>query len=451
MTTNTQKADLGALGTTAMKMCVDAGAHEVTIRVGRSVSTELSQRDGQLEKCEESRSLSLSAELLVNERYSVHSTSDLRNGPLRAFLARAVEATRHLEPDANRLLPDRADMGMADVPLTTLDLVDENWGQIQPQERRRHVEDLEKALVLSSNEDPVRSITTYVWDGETERIVVCSNGFEGAWKNTAAGRGATISMEDADGRLPEAYGFFQSCHLEDLPSNQVIAQVTRDRAMRRIGSGPTESGRYPLLLTNHAAGRLLGILLGPMGGHALYEGRSCLKDRLHTQIGAKGLSLLDRPHIPRGLGSRPYDGDGRPTQDRALIEDGMLNTYLLDVYNARRLHQAPTTGGTSNLVVPPGQRTPQAILNGLPKAIEVEGFLGGNANPVTGDFSFGIHGTLFENGESTKRLSEMNISGNIFAVLDRWLESANDPYRYSSWRTPAMLFDGVQFSGTAGG
>ena len=97
----------------------------------------------------------------------------------------------------------------------------------------------------------------------------------------------------------------------------------------------------------------------------------------------------------------------------------------------------------------PGKRSPIEIARSLPKAIRVEGFLGGNANPTSGDFSFGIHGTLLENGEPVQSLSEMNISGNLFELLDNYVESANDSWRFGAWRVPTLRFDNIQFSGTS--
>jgi PmbA protein len=131
-----------------------------------------------------------------------------------------------------------------------------------------------------------------------------------------------------------------------------------------------------------------------------------------------------------------------------LVENGVLQTYFLSVYNARRLGEAPTTGGTTNVVVPPGSRTVSEISRDVGRAIRVDGFLGGNSNATTGDFSFGILGALLEDGVPVTPVSEMNVSGDLFGLLERFAEAANDPWLYSSWRCPTLLFDDIQFSGT---
>jgi PmbA protein len=169
---------------------------------------------------------------------------------------------------------------------------------------------------------------------------------------------------------------------------------------------------------------------------------------MNVKIGADGFNLIDDPHIPRGLGSHYTDSDGIPTQKMHLVQNGILQNVFISVYNSRRLKMPRTTGGSSNLRIPNGARSPEGILKNLPKAIRVEGFLGGNANPLTGDFSFGVNGMLFEYGEPIQGVSEMNISGNLFSLLSKWSESANDEWRYGTCRSPSLLFDNIQFSGT---
>ncbi len=423
-----------------------AGAAEATASVGRGESSSVTHRDGQLESFEESRTLTASIELLVDDRYSTHGTSDLRPEALAEFVARAVEATRFLEPDPDRRLPDRAMMGT--IPAGPLDAFDPARDAVRGDDRRALAAELEAACRDRAGGLALRSVTASVWDGASERAVVASNGFSMSWATTGFGRAASVSVEDEDGRLPEAYNAFQARHLGDLPGVDFIVDDVLARARARLGSGPTASGRYPMILENRVVGRILGMILGPISGTAIYERRSCLADRLGERIAAEGLSLVDDPTIPRALGSRPCDGDGLPSRRRAILDEGRLACFLLDVYNARRLGREPTSGSVGNLVVPAGPRDPAAIAAELDRAVRVEGFLGGNANAATGDFSFGITGTLLERGRPVAALGEMNVSGNLLDLLPRFREAASDTWTWSAWRAPTLLFDDVQFSGT---
>jgi PmbA protein len=436
--------DLTDVGQQVIDIARELGAEESAVGVSASVHSDLAQRDGQLEKCQESRSLSVGLELMVDGRFSTHSTNDLRPEALRTFLSRAIDATRFLEPDENRRLADRADMGCADAEL---DVEDPTWADTAPADRREQVAALETACLEAGSNDPVRSINAFGYDGHVDSCMVTSNGFSERWQRTTIGYGGQVTLEDKGGRLPEAYAFYTARHRADLPALPSVAAELLERGRRRIGSGPATSGRYPMLLENRAVGRLMQVLTGPLSGTAIYEGRSCLRDRLDTTIAATGFNLLDEPLIPRALGSQPHTGDGFPSVRRHIVQDGELRSFFIDLYNSRRLKCAPT-GGASNLVIPAGERSCDDIIASQKRIIRVDGFLGGNTNAISGDFSFGISGTLFEDGEPVAAVSEMNISGDLFSLLDCFQEAASDTWKWGAWRSPSLLFDGIQFSGT---
>ncbi len=437
--------DLVEIARRAVDIARAAGAHEAAASASRGVSVELSQREGQLEQATESRSSSLGIRLLVDDRYSSHGTSDMRPEAVEVFIRRAVAATRLLEPDPDRALPPAHACGVA--PGIELDSYSEAQEALESSQRRRQVADFETAVLALKDRGSLRSTTAYIGDSRSVAALVFSNGFEGHSRSTSFGFGTTITLEDADGKLPEASTGYSASHAEELPTISAVADEAWQRALRRIGSGPVPSGRYPMLLENRAVGRLLGVLLSPMSGSALHYGRSCLDGKLGERVAASGLELIDDPHIPRGAGSRLFDADGFPSRRRVLVSSGVLQCYLLNQYFARKLGSEPTTGGTSNLLIPPGPRSPELIAAGLPRAIRVESFLGGNANSTTGDFSFGIRGTLLEHGEPTRSVSEMNIAGNLFELYERYAEAASDVHRYGTSRVPSVLFDDIQFSG----
>ena len=422
----------------------ELGAEETTARVSRGSWTELTRRDGKVEKAQESRSLSAGVSLMVEGRYSSHSTSDLRPDALRAFLERAVAATRYLEPDPNRRLPELEQMGNADVDL---DPMDEGQARRTPDDRRAAVETLEAMAVAHTASLKTRSLTAFGWDGASESALVTSHGFASEWASTSFGLGASVSLEDEGGKLPEAWTSYQARHNSDIPDPDHIAADLAERGRSRLGTGPIESGRYPLLLDRRVVSGLMRALMGPLSGTAIFERRSCLKDKLDERIASPAFTLIDDPLIPRGLGSRPHDGDGLPARRRTIIDDGVLKMFFLSVYNSRRIGAPVTTGGASNLVIPSGTKSPEALAAPLGRVIRIDGFLGGNSNASTGDFSFGIQGALLEDGKPVRALSEMNVSGDLFGLLERFVEAANDPWSHGTWRTPTLLFDDIQFSG----
>jgi PmbA protein len=425
----------------------DLGANEVNVGVSRATEVSLVRRAGKVEQATQATSQSVSLALLVEDRYGVHSTSDLRPEAVRRFLENAIAATRVLEPETERRLAPGSECGRGSSE-ESLDMDDPSWEALTAEARRAAAEELEARIDALPAREKVLSATVHVGDSRSESARVMSNGFEGVHRGTGFGIGAEMTLQDTDGRRPEGYAFYSALHHSDLPGLQHIADRAWERSAERLGSGPMASGRFPMLLDRQVAGRILGVLGGPLSGSELHQGRSFLAGKQGTRIAATGLTLLDDPTIPRGLGSRAWDGDAFPARPMAVIREGVLENYYVNLYYGRKLGVKPTTGGRSNWVVPPGDRSPAELTAGLPRCILVTGFLGGNSNGLTGDFSFGVQGVLLENGSPVKSLSEMNVSGNISEVLERFVAAGNDVWTYGGLRTGSLLFDDVSFSGS---
>ena len=423
------------------------GAEESAVGVSRSTEISLTRRAGKVEQATQATSLSLSLSLLVDDRFSVHSTSDLRPGALDAFLERAIAATRVLEPEVERRQPDISlcGRGVSEEVLDAFDPTRESWPIT---ERAVAAEALEATVNALPARSQILSSTVYVSDSADESVRVQSNGFEGARRSTGFGMGVEMTLEEPGGRRPEAMSWYSALHRSDLPSKESIAAECWKRAAERLGAKPIASGTYPMLLQNHAVGRILGVIGGPLSGGELHQQRSFLAGRVGTVIASDKFSLVDIPDIPRGLGSRPWDGDALVAKRMSVIKNGVLQNYYINTYYGRKLGMPTTSGGRSNWVVSPGSRSTAEILADVSKCIIVTGFLGGNSNGLTGDFSFGVQGLYVEHGEVVGHVGEMNVSGKVEDILKSLVEPANDVWKWSSLWSPSLLFDGVQFSGT---
>ena len=421
------------------------GADEVRVGVSEGSGVELTRRDGRVENASEATTRGLGVALLIDDRWSSHRTSDLRKDALLPFLERAVAATKVLEPDPARRLAPASECGRG-ASEAELEHLDPGWASRGAAERGALVQQMESA-VMALRQDDFVSATTFTADGWSRGAVVASNGFADVSESAWFGVGGALTLSDEDGRRPEGHVWYAARHLADLPSLSTIAADLDERGREAIGAGPTASGRYPMILLNRVAGRILGTLGGPISGQAIHYGRSCMADKLGQAIGSSKLTILDDPTIPRGLGSTPWDGDLRVAVPRVIVEDGVLRTHYLSTYYARKLGREPTTGGRTNWVVPPGTRSWKQIAAEHPKAILVTGFLGGNANPTTGDFSFGVRGLLLERGEPVARLAEMNVTGNVLQIFHQLAELADDPWTWSPVVSPTLCFNDVVFSG----
>lgn len=421
------------------------GAHEVGCSVSEGSHVTIQRRGGKVEQATEATTRGLSLSVLVDDRFSSNSTSDLRPDALERFVERAIASTSFLEPDEARRQPDGSLCGRG-VDEDVLDQLDPTWEQRTAADRADYAAALENALIALHRDDVISS-AVYSADGFGRSIRVMSNGFSGADEGAWFAAGGEMTLKEGEKR-PESAAYFAARHFSDLPSIDTIAAEVDRRTRERLGAGPAASGSYPMLLNRRAAGRILGMLGGPMSGGSLQQGRSCLADKIGEKIGSDAFTLIDDPTIPRGLGSRPWDGDAFRSRPRTLFENGVLKQYNIGHYHATKLGVDATSGGRSNWVIPPGERSFLEMAADLPVAIEVTGFLGGNSNGATGDFSLGIRGVLWENGKPSRSLAEMNVSGNVTTLFQQLAEVGNDPWTFASVRSPTLLFTDVQFSGT---
>jgi PmbA protein len=191
----------------------------------------------------------------------------------------------------------------------------------------------------------------------------------------------------------------------------------------------------------------VGAFAGALTGAALQQKRSFLEGKAGSEVASPRVDIADEPLVVRGLGSRLFDGEGIRAKRLPLIEKGVLRHFYIDTYYGKKLEMAPTTGGLSNLQWAPGSKSQEQLLADVGDGILVTGFLGGNSNDTTGDFSFGVQGFRVKNGKTAEPISEMNISGNHLQLWKRIVAVGNDPYPYSALYTPTLVFEGVEFAG----
>jgi len=441
-----ERGDLLQVAEETVALALRKGAREAAGGAYRVRSVEVQWRDGQLEKVSEATTRGLGLELYVDGRYSSVSTSDLRPEAVERFVEDAVALTRTLSPDPYRALPDpKLYEGRASVEL---DLEDPRYGELDSARRLELARALEDAARSVKGAETILSVTTGFGDTLAESARVHSNGFSGARRATDFGMSAQVSVKDPDGRRPEDWDAAGGRHFRALPDPERIGRGAAERALSRIGSKKGESALFTMAVENRSAARLLGFLLGPMSGAALQQKRSFLDGKLGETVGSARLDLADDPLVPRGLGSRLWDSEGIAARRFPLFEAGVLRNYYVDNYYGRKLGMAPTTRGMSNLAWKLGEKGRDTLLAELGDGLFVTGFLGGNSNGTTGDFSLGAQGFRVRGGKLAEPVGEMNVSGNHLELWKRLAAVGNDPYPWSAARTPTLVFEGVQFAGT---
>jgi PmbA protein len=438
------KKEMLDLANWVLKETKKAGADECVVGHWKSRSVEIAYRDRKPESIKEAAKRGLDVRIYVNGRYSGQSTSDIRKESLSVFIANAVATTKLLAEDPFRTLPDpKYYEGRAEIDLK---LVDPDHKGFSP-ERRHAIAKEAEAAALSTGGDKIISVTSYCSDDEVQSVRVASNGFEGSKARTGYSIGAEVSMQDKGDRRPNGWSSVRGRRFATLPAPASVGKEASERTLDLLGAKKIKTETLPIIVENRNAGRVVGGLLGPMSGGNIQQKRSFLADKKGTKIAGDLLTLTDDPFIVGAMGSRLYGGDGFASRKRTMIDKGVLKEFFIGWYYSRKLGVEPTIGGSSNLLLPPGARSVPEIMMDLGRGIYVTGFLGGNSNGTTGDFSVGIQGMLFENGEPVQAVCEMNIADNHLNFWKKLIEVANDPWTYSSWRLPSLVFTDIVVAG----
>ncbi|MCU7511825.1 MAG: TldD/PmbA family protein [Ignavibacteria bacterium] len=427
----------------AMNYALKTGADESSAVIYNSRDIEIEYRDKKLETMKESTRNSLSLQVYADKRYSGHSTNDLRKDSLEKFIKEAVAGTKYLTRDEFRALPDPK--YYPEKTDTDLGLTDPGYDKIEASERKNIASEIER--VASAQSDLIISATAGYNDSYYEFARVHSNGFKGEGAGTFFTAGASVTVNDKDGGRPEDWYYATSRFRNELPTPEMLGRNAAERALKKIGQKKIESGIYEMLVENRAGSRLLYMLAEPLSARALQQKSSFLDGMLDKPIASDKLTVIDDPFVRGGFGSRIFDGEGIAAKKKMIIEKGVLRNYYVDNYYGKKIGMEPNSGSTSNILFEYGTKSLEDMIKDQKRAILVNGFIGGNSNSTTGDFSFGIVGFLIENGKIVKPVNEMNVSGNAKDFWKSLAEMGNDPYPYSSMKIPTMAFTGVNFSG----
>ncbi|MEO5762771.1 MAG: TldD/PmbA family protein [Vicinamibacteria bacterium] len=441
----TVNEEFRAIARDAVKSAQTSGAQEVAARVAKVREVGVQWRDGQIEQVTESTTRGLALSLYVDGRFASVSTSDLRPEAIPPFIADAVAMTRTLSADPLRTLPDPK--LYADRPTIDLQFADADYGSLTAQKRRDLAQAIEVAARAGKGADKILSVTTSVSDSRSEMFRVTSNGFEGERIDTSFWLSGSVTVQDTDGRRPEDGDFSGGRFVKDLGDPALVGHASAERALARLGSTKAETKIMTMVLDNRSSGRMVGALLAPLSASSIQQRRSFLEGRAGETIGSDLLHMTDDPLIPKAFGSRHFDGEGISSRTMPVFEDGVLRNFYVDTYYGKKLKMAPTTAGTSNLSWKLGPKTQAQLIADAGGGVLVTGFLGGNSNGTTGDYSLGIQGFMIRNGAIAEPVAEMNISGNQLDLWKRLVGIGNDPYEYSPLRTPTLVFEDVSFAG----
>jgi PmbA protein len=413
-------------------------------------STSVSVRLGKLEDIGRSEGEEVGIRVFVGQRSASVSSSDLSPRALAVAAERAVAMAR--------LAPE------------------DQWAGLAPEDRllRGTLPDLElddgrepeaaslREMALAA-EDAARSVAGVTNSegggasaGQAVMALATSTGFRGGKRSTSYGASASV-LAGSGGDMQRDYAWHSARHLVDLEAADVIGKRAGERAVRRLGPIKLDTAAMPIVYDPRVSATLIGHFVGAITGSAITRGTSFLKDAMGTAVFAAGISIIDDPLRLRGLRSRSFDGEGLPVARQALIDDGVLTGWLLDVASARQLGLAPTGhaqrgtsgppgAGVTNLHLAAGTATPAELIADIRRGFYVTELIGMGVNGLTGDYSRGASGFLIEDGQITVPVAEVTIAGNLKDMF-RALVPANDlKFRHAS-NAPTVRVDGMTVAG----
>ena len=418
-----------------------SGADEVSVSLYDNRRTNIEIRDLQIDSLKESNRNGMSIDIYVERKYSAHSTNRLKKDELLRFVEEAIAATKFLAEDEFRSLPDPAlyykgggqDLEIFDPEIDTI-------------EAKAKIDLANQVLNEAYGKDErIISVSSYYSDSISNSIMVNSNGFRGDSKNTRVSLSAEVSMKSDTGR-PNAYWYENSLFFDRLKKNEIGTKAL-DRVINKLNPRKIGSGKYSVIVENRVAGNIASPIYSSLLGSNIYNKQSFLIGKENKAITSPILTIVDDPFIKSGSGSRLFDGEGMAAVRRPVIENGILKNYYIDNYYGKKLGMKPTSGSSSNIVFSSGKKTLDEMISSLQKGVLITGFIGGNSNGSTGDFSFGIEGFLIQNGKIVHPVNEMNITGNMNNFWFNLAELGNDNLEDESLRIPSLLFENVDLSG----
>jgi PmbA protein len=428
-----------------------AGAATAVVHVGHSQEFDLECRNGELENLSEAEGFSLSLTVSrEGRRASVHSC-DFSEQALTDLVEKALVLCRHTDPDPFYDLPDPAWLA---VEVRDLDLMDEHLTRLSVAKKSEMAREVERlALALDSRlQSDGSSVSCHI----SHVVLANSLGFCQQERSSMVSCGLSLFAEDevhdADlnsGRKQGGGWATSARHLEDLKAPEELARRAAQDVLERLGARKPKTGMTSAYFEPDAARSLWGHLLAAIHGGAIYRKESFLADRLGSSIFPEFVDLYEDPFLPRGQGSRFFDGEGVACTPGFLIQGGVLKSFLLNCYSARKLAMASNghSGGAHNLRVTPGHLSQDELLARMGQGVWVRDLAGQGVNMATGDYSRGAEGFWVENGQRSFPIAECTLSGNLGEMFAHILAVGSEIETGYFLETPGLLIEGLTLAG----
>ncbi len=442
---------LRATASSAVQQALALGVTDAECTISDGSEFSVSVRLGEVEKLKEADSCGAGLRVLLGQKQGSSYTSDLTPEGIQQMVASAIDIARITEPDPYAGLPDAAELGQltADLGLAS-ELILSTAEKIELAKRA------EKAAL--SFDPRITNSDGASFDSHCgTRVFANSRGFLGSYRSTSCSLSAVPVAKSGD-RMERDYWYSIGRDHSKLESPEHIGRLAAERVLRRLGARKIPTQQATIVLDPRVARSLVGHVFGAVTGDAIYRKSSFLLDKIDQVVAHPSVTIVDDPTLPGLFGSSPFDDEGVPGHRHCIIQNGVLKTYLLHTYTARKL-SLKTTGNASrgltgspgtghgNLYLEAGTMSPEEILKAVGTGLFITELIGQGVNTVNGDYSRGACGLWIENGELTFPVAEVTVAGNLSEMLKNILYIGNDLEFRGSTSAPTVAIGGMTISG----
>jgi PmbA protein len=426
-----------------------AGADAADALMVEGTSISHARRLGKLEKLERAEGQDLGLRVFVGKRQAIVSSSDRALKAIEELVPRAVAMAKAAPDDPYCGIADAADLAREVPDLDLFDPVEPTAERLV--ERARAAEEAAMAVPGITNSEGAEAS----W-GSSRVALAASNGFTAAYGRSSHSVSVAVLAGTGTG-MERDYDYSSVLHGSDLESPETVGRRAAERTLKRLNPRKIETTKLPVIYDPRVSGGLLRHLSGAINGAAIARGTSFLKAKMGQRLFSEAITIIDDPFRKRGLSSKPVDGEGIAPKRRAVIDKGVLTTWLLDLRSARQLklkstgHAArgttsPPSPSSTNLYMEPGKQTRDALIGAIKDGLYVTEFIGMGVNNVTGDYSRGAAGFRIENGKLTYPVSEITVAGSLLEMFQRIVAADDLEFRYGV-DAPTLMIDGMTIAG----
>ena len=445
-----KKLEADALNLVSLAQKAGADSCDVVVASGNSLSIGI--REGAIENSNRSESDALYLRVFCDEKIA-SVTSNTKNDP-KSLAERAVAMAKVSPQNPFQGLADQdrlASVGSISEKITKLDLFDSTKADPKYME--------EQALAVEQAGMNVKGVTKSMSCGMSAStsgfVLATSDGFSGSYQRSGFSLVGSFAAGEGTG-MERDYDYDSAIYLDELKDPATIGKYAGERSVKRLNPRQIKSGSYPIIADKRVSTAFLGALSGAINGSSVVRKTSFLREKMGSQITKNSINIIDDPNMVRKSGSKIFDGEGVENEKLKLVEDGILQTWLLDSATARELNletngrasrgASGTSPSTTNCYMEAGEQSLEDMISSIKEGLFLTETIGHGVNMVTGDYSKGASGFWIENGEIAFPVAEITIAGNLADIFMNMTPASDLEFKYGT-NAPSLLLEGMTIGG----